>query len=82
MKLIMCDVCRKVQKPSEMSSIKLCLSDEEYVYKNHDDYKSYCLGEEIIKDVCFDCTVDILKLLYPGREILTREEIDQLKGKA
>lgn len=80
MKIFMCDVCKKVHLPDETTSIQIKLSSKDFVYKNDaDDYNSFCHGEEIIKDVCHDCAVSILKLFYPQRQILTKEETKELQ---
>ena len=79
MKLVMCDVCKKVLRPHEMYSLQFNLAHGDFIFKHDDEYDEFETSEPINKDICFDCMVNVLKPFYPQREILTKEECDELK---
>ena len=78
MKLIMCDICKKVQKTSETSTIRLTTPRSDIVYKNSNEYGTIT-ETEIEKDICYDCTVNLLGKLLPDFRILSREDRDKLQ---
>lgn len=80
MVLRMCDVCRKIQKPSSVMSVQLTIPSDEIAYqKKNGDYGSIPSEHLLQKDMCYNCSIKLLGQFFPDYRFLTENELNELK---
>ena len=73
MKLVKCDVCGKIVDPSNAGVFQYDGHDvANIVFK--DSSGNYCEHTIFKRDVCLECAVNVLKILYPKRAFLPIQE--------
>ena len=81
MKLIACDVCGKIMRPSESSSVNFHNGDGKnawiFIKESNGTYEY--ISDEIEKDVCRTCALKMLKIICPKFVFPDESEYEEIR---